>query len=296
MRALVRAADPGPPGPEPMTRRTWSTWTAPNPGCSGRTARRGACTATRPRSSGASGPCCCRRSTPRSWPGWPSTPGSETTPSAAWSAPPASSWPPCSGRPTTPRRPSPPCRRVHRHVRGQRADGEAYDAADPDLVTFVHVTEVDSFLAANQAYGRHRLSAADADRYCAEMAEVARRPRRRGRAPDGGGDLRVAERASAGTLRLGTRRPGHPPVPVQPTPAAGCRARPTPRWRSRPSGSSRCGPRSGCACRRCPHRCPGRPARGQHPAGHLPLGLLPGPPRSLAAAAASRPVLAPPAG
>lgn len=65
--------------------------------------------------------------------------------------------------------------RVHRRVRGTRSDGTAYDAADPELVAFVHLTEVDSFLTANQAYGRRRLDAADADRYCAEMAEVARR-------------------------------------------------------------------------------------------------------------------------
>ena len=65
-------------------------------------------------------------------------------------------------------------RRVHRRVHGTLADGTPYDAADPELVAFVHVTEVDSFLAANQAYGRRRLSDDDADRYCAEMAEVAR--------------------------------------------------------------------------------------------------------------------------
>ncbi len=66
-------------------------------------------------------------------------------------------------------------RRVHRRVRGTRADGTPYDATDPELVAFVHLTEVDSFLAANQAYGRRRLSPAEADRYCAEMAEVALR-------------------------------------------------------------------------------------------------------------------------
>ncbi len=64
-------------------------------------------------------------------------------------------------------------RRVHRRVRGTLVDGTSYDAADPELVAYVHVTEVDSFLAANQAYGRRRLSDADADRYCDEMAEVA---------------------------------------------------------------------------------------------------------------------------
>lgn len=66
-------------------------------------------------------------------------------------------------------------RAVHRRVRGTTADGTPYDAADAELVLFVHATEVDSFLAANAAYGRRRLSRADADRYCAEMAQVAER-------------------------------------------------------------------------------------------------------------------------
>ncbi|HEX7135938.1 MAG TPA: oxygenase MpaB family protein [Iamia sp.] len=64
-------------------------------------------------------------------------------------------------------------RRVHRRVRGTAADGTPYDASDPELVAFVHATEVDSFLAANRAYGRDRLSRTDADAYCAEMRRVA---------------------------------------------------------------------------------------------------------------------------
>jgi uncharacterized protein (DUF2236 family) len=44
------------------------------------------------------------------------------------------------------------------------------------LLTWVHVTEVDSFLAAYQRYGsRPPLDRDDADRYVAEMAQVARR-------------------------------------------------------------------------------------------------------------------------
>jgi uncharacterized protein (DUF2236 family) len=66
-------------------------------------------------------------------------------------------------------------KRVHRRVTGTTPDGTPYDASDPHLVTFVHVTEVDSFLAANRAYGRRPLAPGDADRYCAEMAEVAER-------------------------------------------------------------------------------------------------------------------------
>jgi uncharacterized protein (DUF2236 family) len=64
-------------------------------------------------------------------------------------------------------------RRVHRRVRGTTADGTPYDASDPELVAFVHATEVDSFLAANRAYGRDRLRPAEADAYCVEMARVA---------------------------------------------------------------------------------------------------------------------------
>ena len=64
-------------------------------------------------------------------------------------------------------------RRVHRRVRGTTADGTPYDAADPELVAFVHATEVSSFLAANRAYGRDRLRPAEADAYCVEMARVA---------------------------------------------------------------------------------------------------------------------------
>lgn len=64
-------------------------------------------------------------------------------------------------------------RRVHRRVRGTTDDGTPYDAADPELVAFVHATEVDSFLAANRAYGRDRLEPAAADAYCVEMARVA---------------------------------------------------------------------------------------------------------------------------
>jgi uncharacterized protein (DUF2236 family) len=64
-------------------------------------------------------------------------------------------------------------RRVHRRVQGATDDGTPYDAADPELVAFVHATEVDSFLAANRAYGRDRLRPDEADAYCVEMGRVA---------------------------------------------------------------------------------------------------------------------------
>jgi uncharacterized protein (DUF2236 family) len=65
-------------------------------------------------------------------------------------------------------------RRIHDRVTGVADDGRAYHANDPHLLAWVHDTEVDSFLRAYQRYGGP-LSAPEADRYIAEMAEVGRR-------------------------------------------------------------------------------------------------------------------------
>ena len=64
-------------------------------------------------------------------------------------------------------------RRVHEFVRGTAPDGRPYSATDPHLLTWVHVTEVDSFLRAYQRYGNGHLTTAEADRYVEEMAQVA---------------------------------------------------------------------------------------------------------------------------
>jgi uncharacterized protein (DUF2236 family) len=61
-------------------------------------------------------------------------------------------------------------RRIHEHVIGTAPDGRPYSATDPHLLAWVHVTEVDSFLAAHLRYGRHPLTFGEADRYVAEMA------------------------------------------------------------------------------------------------------------------------------
>lgn len=66
-------------------------------------------------------------------------------------------------------------RGVHRTVHGVAADGRAYAASDPHLLRWVHVAEVDSFLAAYQRYGADRLSPADCDGYLADTALVAQR-------------------------------------------------------------------------------------------------------------------------
>lgn len=66
-------------------------------------------------------------------------------------------------------------RAVHTTVRGRAADGRPYSANDPHLLRWVHVCEVDSFLASYRRYGSSDLTAAEADEYVADMAVVAER-------------------------------------------------------------------------------------------------------------------------
>ncbi|UVJ44746.1 oxygenase MpaB family protein [Pseudomonas sp. LS1212] len=66
-------------------------------------------------------------------------------------------------------------RSIHLQVVGNAEDGRPYAASDPDLLTWVHVAEVSSFLAAHLRYRNPRLSLADQDAYYAEIALVAER-------------------------------------------------------------------------------------------------------------------------
>ena len=63
-------------------------------------------------------------------------------------------------------------RAIHDRVSGRAPDGRRYEANDPHLLAWIHVTEVDSFLVAHQRYGRRPLDRTGADRYAAEMARV----------------------------------------------------------------------------------------------------------------------------
>jgi uncharacterized protein (DUF2236 family) len=63
-------------------------------------------------------------------------------------------------------------RAVHDRVVGVTAEGVPYAANDPHLLKWVHVAELDSFLAAHQRYGTPRLDAAQRDAYVADMARV----------------------------------------------------------------------------------------------------------------------------
>ena len=64
-------------------------------------------------------------------------------------------------------------RAVHERVAGATRSGEKYRAADPHLLAWVHIAEVDSFLRAHQLYGAHPLDAAGRDAYIADTARVA---------------------------------------------------------------------------------------------------------------------------
>jgi uncharacterized protein (DUF2236 family) len=67
-------------------------------------------------------------------------------------------------------------RGVHRRVRGTTADGRGYAASDPHLLRWVHLAEVDSFLAAYQRYGiGEQLEQSERDAYVDDTAVAAAR-------------------------------------------------------------------------------------------------------------------------
>jgi len=65
-------------------------------------------------------------------------------------------------------------RAIHERVRGVADDGQAYRASDEHLLGWIHCAGVSMFLAAYREFGAHPFSDADADRYVAEGAVVAR--------------------------------------------------------------------------------------------------------------------------
>lgn len=64
-------------------------------------------------------------------------------------------------------------RGIHQRVRGTAPDGRPYHAADPHLLEWVHIAEVDSFLLAHQKYGAAPLDQRGRDGYVADTARVA---------------------------------------------------------------------------------------------------------------------------
>ncbi len=64
-------------------------------------------------------------------------------------------------------------RAVHGHVHGVAPDGRPYSARDPHLLRWVHLAEVDSFLAAHRRFGARRLTPFQADRYVEQTGRAA---------------------------------------------------------------------------------------------------------------------------
>jgi uncharacterized protein (DUF2236 family) len=65
--------------------------------------------------------------------------------------------------------------RIHEKVRGTTADGRAYAAGDPHLLTWVHVTEAFGFLQGYRRYARMAMPNDAADRYYGEVKRIAER-------------------------------------------------------------------------------------------------------------------------
>jgi uncharacterized protein (DUF2236 family) len=64
-------------------------------------------------------------------------------------------------------------RAIHQRVTGTAPDGRPYAAADPHLLTWVHIAEADSFLRAHSRFGSRPLDQAGRDGYVADMALIA---------------------------------------------------------------------------------------------------------------------------
>lgn len=63
-------------------------------------------------------------------------------------------------------------RAVHDRVRGKTDDGIPYRASDPHLLAWIHIAEIQSFLASFRAFGDRALTSTEADEYVASAALV----------------------------------------------------------------------------------------------------------------------------
>lgn len=64
--------------------------------------------------------------------------------------------------------------RIHANVRGTMPDGSAYVANEPELLRWVHLGEVSSFLRAYQSFSLNPLNPSEEDRYLAEMTLIGK--------------------------------------------------------------------------------------------------------------------------
>ena len=134
-------------------------------------------------------------------------------------------------------------RLVHERIRGvDPVTGREYSASDPDLLLWIHAVEVDSFVTAYRAFAG-RLSDEEADRYVAEMVQVAELVELpKGMAPRTMGELHeyldsVEGLRMTDAAREGMRTIFFPPMPVQFRPVWGLVSTATvaimPRWARR---------------------------------------------------------------
>jgi uncharacterized protein (DUF2236 family) len=63
-------------------------------------------------------------------------------------------------------------RAIHQRVTGTAPDGRRYSAADPHLLTWIHIAEADSFLRAHTRFGAQPLDQAGRDGYVADLALI----------------------------------------------------------------------------------------------------------------------------
>ena len=64
--------------------------------------------------------------------------------------------------------------RIHANVRGTMPDGSTYVANEPELLRWVHLGEVSSFLRAYQSFSLNPLNPSEEDRYLAEMTLIGK--------------------------------------------------------------------------------------------------------------------------
>ncbi|WP_426689445.1 oxygenase MpaB family protein [Rhodanobacter ginsengiterrae] len=64
-------------------------------------------------------------------------------------------------------------RQIHDHITGHAEDGRPYSANDPDLLTWVHVSEAYCFLQGYRRYSHIAMPAGAADRYYDEVRRIA---------------------------------------------------------------------------------------------------------------------------
>src|SRR5699024_9376305 len=62
---------------------------------------------------------------------------------------------------------------IHSHVHGTTADGQPYSARDPELLTWVHCTQVYGFMQGYLAYRKADVPGSEQDRYLNEYRQVA---------------------------------------------------------------------------------------------------------------------------